>query len=158
MFDFLFKRLDDLLNQWWAPPILILAWLVFIPPQALKSRPRLYWPAVVTTALVPVCFLLLPWSVPVWLLPLVALVLLVFGLPAAHTFRHPDFFRIGIIATALGLVCFLLLPWYLASIAIMELEVPLLIFGLFISGCVLAGGVKFISMADKKDFADSFWL
>jgi hypothetical protein len=156
MFESLFKRLDDLLNQWWALPSLILAWLVFIPPQALKSRPQLYWPVVVMTALVPVCFLLLPRSFLVGLLPLGALLLLVFGLPAAHTFRHPDFFRIGIIATALGLVCFLLLPWYLASIAIKELEVPLLILGLFISGCVLAGGVKFISIADRKDFADPF--
>jgi hypothetical protein len=156
MFDLLVKRLDELLNQWWALPSLILAWLVFIPPQALKSRPQLYWPVVVTTALTPVCFLLLPSSFLVWLLPLGALGLLVFGLPAAHTFRHPDFFRIGIIATALGLVSFLLLPWYLASIAIREFEVPLLIFGLFISGCVLAGGVKFISIADKGDFTDPF--
>jgi FtsH-binding integral membrane protein len=150
------KQLDDLLNQWWAPPILILAWLVFIPPQALKSRPRLYWPAVVTTALVPVCFLLLPWSFLLWLLPLVALALLVFGLPEAHTFRHPDFFRIGIIATAVGLVSFLLLPWYLASIAIKELEVPLLILGLFISATLVVGGLQFIGRADKKDFSDNF--
>jgi hypothetical protein len=155
MSDFLFERVNELLSQWWALPILILAWLVFIPPQALKSRPRLYWPAVVTTALVPLCFLLLPWSLLLWLLPLVALALLVFGLPEAHTFRHPDFFRIGIIATALGLVSFLLLPWYLASIAIKELEVPLLILGLFISATLVAGGLRFIGMADKKDFTDN---
>jgi hypothetical protein len=132
MFDFLFERINDLLRLPWAPPLLVLAALVFIPPQVLKSRPRLYWAAVVTIALVLVCSWLLPMYLLPWLLPLVALVLFVFGLPEAHTFRRPEYFSIGIIAIAVGLC--LWIPGYFIRIDNQTLAIALFLLTLFISG------------------------
>ncbi|HZA53728.1 MAG TPA: hypothetical protein VE616_05730, partial [Candidatus Udaeobacter sp.] len=68
---------------------------------------------------------------------------------------RPERFRVGIIAIVVGL-CWWLIPAYFIRIDNQRLEMPLLLLALFITVCVLSGGVKAISMADNKP-GDDFW-
>ena len=112
---------------------------------------------VITSALVILSIWLLPLRLLIWLVPLVAVVLLVFGLPEAHTFRRPERFRIGIIMTAIGLVCFLLLPaCVLFFVENENFRMLLVLLALFVSVCVLTGGMGFIRTADNTPRDDSW--
>ena len=89
-----------------------------------------------------------------YLLPLLAVALLVIGLPEAHTFRRPDYFRIGIIVIAVSLC--LWIPGYFIKIDNQSLAEVLFLLLLFISGCALTAGIKLIRMADNKP-QDDYW-
>jgi hypothetical protein len=85
-------------------------------------------------------------------LPVLAVAVLVFGLPFAVRFRSPATFVTGLIATSLGLVCFWLYPVYIGVVQRRfppDAELPLLIVGGVISLFVFVGGIQLMAQANR---------
>lgn len=100
----------------------------------------------------------------VWLLmlpgvlPLLALCVLILGLPRASRVRRPARYRFGVIATAAALVCFSLLGPYSRYVHARggEQQWFWLAVGLLVPCLLLAGGLSALAQADNTP-RDDFW-
>lgn len=117
---------------------------VFFRPIAVVLRP----------VVEPFAPLLLRPEVP----PVVAVVVLAVGLPLAPRYRRPTRFRRGVIAIALALATFWPLQYLAASLELGYEEYQMFLrgVGLFISVCLLTGGIETIRRASNTPEADSW--
>jgi hypothetical protein len=85
-------------------------------------------------------------------LPLVALTVLVLGLPLSRRFRSPSLFATGVISTSLGLICFWLFPVFIGVVQRRcppEAELPLVIVGGVMSLLAFVVGLQLMGQANR---------